>query len=313
MKRILFWPLLVLFAFVSVGHRFSGRFAIWSLALCWSLGFGAWGFRACGADRPQWGQAWSRNMVSEEKGLPASFDPKSGQNIKWSARLGTETHSSPILAGGRVYIGTNNGAPRDPKHQGDRGVLMCFDEKTGRFLWQLVVPKREEDPYFDWPNTGISSPVTVEGDRVYLTDNRGEVVCLDAHGLANGNDGPFKDEGAHMTPPTRSRSPPKPVAGAEIRPEPLRSPADGSALKPGPLDADIIWIFDLASGAGIWPHDGAHSSILIHGNYLYLNTATGVDNTHKHVRAPDAPSLVVLDKRTARLVARDDEHIAPDI
>ncbi len=52
---------------------------------------------------------------------------------------------------------------------------------------------------------------------------------------------------------------------------------------------------------------------MILGNYLYLNTATGVDNTHKRIRAPDAPSLVVLDKKTGRLVARDGEHIAPDI
>src|ERR1041385_2876376 len=166
---------------------------------------------ASAADQPQWGQAWSRNMVSAEKGLPDSFDLKTGRNIKWTAQLGTETHSTPIVAGGRVYIGTNNGAPRDPKHQGDRGVLMCFAEKTGSLLWQFVVPKREEDPYFDWPKTGMSSPVTVEGDRVYLTDNRGEVVCLDAKGMANGNDGPYRDEAAHMTPPKESGSPPKPV------------------------------------------------------------------------------------------------------
>src|SRR5579859_4380286 len=95
-------------------------------------------------DQPQWGQAWSRNMVSNERGLPFSFDPQTGKNIKWSAELGTETHSSPVIAGGRVYIGTNNGHPRDPKHQGDRGVLMCLEEKTGQLLWQLVVPKREE-------------------------------------------------------------------------------------------------------------------------------------------------------------------------
>lgn len=244
---------------------------------------------ALAADQPQWGQAWSRNMVSTEKNLPDSFDPKSGRNIKWAARLGTESHSTPVVAGGRVFIGTNNGEPRDPKHQGDRGVLMCFDEKTGRFLWQLVVPKREEDRYFDWPNTGISSPVTVEGDRAYLVNNRGEVLCLDVHGLANGNDGPFRDEGIQM------------------------SRTKDSPMNPGPMDADIIWWFDLTSGAGIWSHDGAHSSILIDGPFLYLNTATGVDNTHRRIRAPDAPSLVVLDKATGRLLARDDEHMAPRI
>ncbi len=228
-------------------------------------------------------------MVSAETNLPASFDPATGRNIKWFAELGSETHSTPVIAGGRVYLGTNNDHPRDPKHQGDRGVLMCFDEQTGRLLWQLVVPKREEDVYFDWPKSGISSPVTVEGDRVYIVSNRGEVMCLDAKGMANGNDGPFQDEGAHMTP-----------AGTN------------EVFQPGPLDADILWLFNLTTGAGIWSHDAAHSSILIDGDYLYLNTATGVDNTHRKIRTPDAPALVVLNKKTGQLVARDREQIAPD-
>src|SRR5436190_23393921 len=101
-------------------------------------------FSACAAfaaDQPQWGSAWTRNMVSAEKNLPAKFDIKTGENIKWRAAIGTETHSTPVVSGGRVVIGTNNGKPRDAKHDGDRGVVMCFDEKTGDFVWQLVVPK----------------------------------------------------------------------------------------------------------------------------------------------------------------------------
>jgi outer membrane protein assembly factor BamB len=244
-------------------------------------------------DQPQWGQAWSRNMVSRERNLPDSFDPKTGRNIKWAVRLGTETHSTPVVAGGRVYIGTNNGEPRDPKHQGDRGVLMCFNEADGKLLWQLVVPKREEDPYHDWPKSGLSSPATVEGDRVYVVDNRGVVLCLDVAGLSNGNDGPFRDEGAYMTPRGTN--------------------APAQPHQPGPMDADILWTCDLTREAGIWSHDSAHSSILIRGDHLYLNTGTGVDNTHKRIRTPDAASLVVLEKRTGRLVARDDEQIAPNI
>jgi outer membrane protein assembly factor BamB len=267
------------------------------LAVAWSLAAPVENSRSLAADQPQWGQAWSRNLVSEERNLPESFDPEAGRNVKWSVQIGNETHGTPIIAGGRVYIGTNNGNPRDPKHQGDRGVLMCFDEQAGKFLWQLVVPKRVEDIYFDWPSSGICSPVTVEGERVYIVSNRGEVMCLDALGMSNGNDGPFKDEGVHMTP-HRADEP-------DLKPE--------SALKPGPLDADILWRFDLTSGAGIWSHDGAHSSILVRGDCLYLNTGTGVDNTHKKIRTPDAPSLVVLDKHTGRLIARDNERIAPYI
>ena len=245
------------------------------------------------ADQPQWGAAWTRNMVSTERGLPDSFDPKTGRNIKWSAELGTESHSTPIVAKGRVFVGTNNGNPRDPKHAGDRGVLMCFDERSGKFLWQLVAPKREEDPYMDWPKTGMPSPATVEGDRVYIVSNRGEVLCLDAHGMGNGNDGPFKGEGAHMTP-RGTNAPPKP-------------------LMPGPLDADILWLFNMTAETGIWSHDSAHSSILVHGDHLYLNTGTGVDHTHRRIRSPGAPSLIVLDKRTGRLLARENEKIGSNI
>lgn len=245
------------------------------------------------ADQPQWGAAWTRNMVSAERGLPDRFDATNGTNVRWSVPLGTETYSSPIVAGGRVYIGTNNEEPRDPTRKFDAGVLLCFDEKDGHLLWQFLVPKREEDPYLDWPKTGWSSPVTVEDDRVYSVSNRGEVVCLDAHGLANGNAGPFLDEGVHMTP-RGTNAPARPFVA-------------------GPLDADIVWLCNMPKEIGVWTHDGAHSSILIHGNYLYVNTGTGVDNTHKVIRAPDAPSLIVLDKRTGRIVARDDEHIAPNI
>jgi len=244
---------------------------------------------AFAADQPQWGQKFSRNMVSDEKNLPDSFDPASGKNIRWVADLGSQSYSTPIVAGGKVLIGTNNDQPRDPKHQGDRGVLMCFDEKDGRLAWQLVVPKMEDDPYLDWPKAGMASAVTVEGNRVYTLTNRGEVVCLDLHGMADGNDGPFTDEARHMTP-----------RGQQL-------------LTPGPTDADIIWICDLVKEAGVHIHDQVEGSVLIDGGLLYVNSCNGVDNTHRRIRSPDAPSLVVLDKRTGRIVAQDAEHIGPNI
>jgi outer membrane protein assembly factor BamB len=240
-------------------------------------------------DQPQWGEHFSRNMVSSETGLPESFDLETDRNVRWVARLGSETHSSPIVAGGRVYIGTNNNEPRDPRHQGDRGVLMCFDEKTGSFLWQLVVPKIKTSFYWDWPNAGICSPPTIEGDRVYIVSNRGEIMCLDARGMANGNDGPYLDEARHSDPPAEA------------------------AAETGKSDADILWLYDLVKELGVRQHDSAHGSILVHGPFLYVNTSNGVDDTHKKIAAPDAPSLVVLDKATGRLVARDDERIGPNI
>ena len=262
------------------------------------------------ADQPQWGTAWSRNQVSTERGLPTTFDVKSGRNIKWSVALGSESHSTPVVANGKIFVGTNNAEPRDPKHDGDRGVLMCLNENDGQLLWQLVVPKRDEDPFFDWPQAGMASSPTVEDDRVYVVDNRGMILCLDVQGLANGNDGPFREEAAYMTPSAAAGRPAEPVEGADVQPQPGFRVPDREPLTPGPLDADILWMFDPVTAAGTWPHDSPHASILIHGNHLYLNTSTGVDNTHRRNRAPSAPALIVLDKRTGRYLARENEGIA---
>ena len=241
------------------------------------------------ADSPQWGQQYSRNMVSDEVGLADSFDPEAGTNIKWVADLGTETWSTPVVANGKVLIGTNNGNPRDPRHTGDRGVLMCFNETNGSFCWQLLAPKLSDDRYKDWPGVGMVSPATIEGDRVYMMTNRGEVVCLDLDGLADGNDGPYRDEARHKVP------------------------ADSTPLELTAHEADIIWLFDIPAEVGVYPHDAAHSSILIHGDFLYANTSSGLHGSHKAVRVPEAPSLIVLDKETGRLVARENEGIGHKI
>ncbi len=162
-------------------------------------------------DWPRWGgNDPGRNMYSPAKGLPDHFDPgkpkpnsqdvdvKTGKNLKWVATLGSQSFGNVVVAGGKVYVGTNNENPRDPQHQGDRSILMCFDEKTGDFLWQLVVPKLAAGKVNDWENLGLLSSPNVEGNRVYLVTSRCEVICLDAEGMANGNDSPFMDEAQYV-------------------------------------------------------------------------------------------------------------------
>ena len=92
--------------------------------------------------------------------------------------------------------------------------------------------------------------------------------------------------------------------------DPIPSP---SSIDLAEKDADIIWVFDIPAKTGTYRHDTGYASILLHGDYLYLNSCNGVDNTHRKIRAPEAPSLIVLEKSTGRFVAQDDEHIGPDI
>jgi len=98
-----------------------------SLFLLWASdpGIGDW---------PMWGGTPDRNMVSKMKGLPTSWDVKSGKNVKWIGQLGSQSYGNPVVAGGQVYVGTNNELLRNPKEGGDRGVLMCFRESDGKFV-----------------------------------------------------------------------------------------------------------------------------------------------------------------------------------
>jgi outer membrane protein assembly factor BamB len=242
-----------------------------------------------GQDRPQWGEYKTRNMISYEVNLPEKFDPNTRQNIKWSVSLGSDNYSTPVISGGRVLIGANNADPRDPRHEGDRGVLLCLNESDGSLCWQLVVPRIEGVPFNDWPMISICSPPTVEGDRIYVVSNRAEVLCLDLDGQADGNDGPFQGENWYMAP------------GGDL------------SYEVTSIDADIIWSYDMRLELGICTHDSPQASILIDGDYLYLNTNNGVDNNHNATRCPDAPSLIALDKHTGRLVAKDNENFGPRI
>ncbi|MGH7173133.1 MAG: PQQ-binding-like beta-propeller repeat protein [Gemmataceae bacterium] len=136
-------------------------------------------------DWPMYGGSVSRDLVNlAEKGMPTKWDVGKGTNIKWSVELGSKAYGGPIVAGGRVYIGTNNDKPRDPAIKGDKGVLMCFDEATGKFLWQAVHDKLLAGRVNDWPREGICSSPVVEGNRLYYINNRAEIICADTAGAA---------------------------------------------------------------------------------------------------------------------------------
>ena len=66
-------------------------------------------------DWPMWGGTPDRNMVSKMKGMPTTWDVKTKKNVKWVAELGSQTYGNTVVAGGMVFVGTNNEALRDPK------------------------------------------------------------------------------------------------------------------------------------------------------------------------------------------------------
>jgi outer membrane protein assembly factor BamB len=222
-------------------------------------------------DWPMWGGTPDRNMVSNMKGLPASWDITTKKNVKWVASLGSQTYGNPVVAGGMVFAGTNNEGMRDPKQPGDRGVLMAFRESDGEFLWQATSEKLPAGRVNDWPYQGVCSSPLVEGKRLYYVTNRCEVVCLDTQGFKDGeNNGPYKDE--KFT---------------------------------GQNDADIIWKFDMMEEVGSQPHNMSNSSPVSFGDLIYVLTSNGQDESHVNIPSPKAPCIIALNKNTGKLVWED--------
>ncbi len=272
---------------------------------------------ACAQDWPQWGGKPERNMYSPAAGLPHVFtigaaaevkinpdtevvDRSNLQNVKWVAKIGSQSYGNVTVAHGRVFIGTNNEPPRDPRHPGDRSILLCLDEQTGELLWQLVIPKLASGKVNDWESLGLLSSPTIEGDHVYIVSSRCELLCLDINGMANGNDGPFKDEAKYVV---------KDVILDKGKPTERPAPP----IEPGPKDADIIWRYDIMDELGVFPHNASDGAPLIVGNLIYINSANGQDWTHSNIPSPNAPSLIAVDKRTGQLAGEDDAKIGPHI
>ena len=236
-------------------------------------------------DSSQWGGSPARNNAPATGALPAEwdvgqFEPRTGRwqsdtakNIRWVAKLGTESYGSPVIAGGKVFCATNNGSGYAARYPADvdLGCLLAFDLQSGAFLWQHSAEKLKTGRDIDWPDQGICCSPLVEGRRLWIVTNRAEVVCLDTEGFHDGeNDGPYQSE-----------------------------PGQDKA------ESDIIWIYDMMKELGTVQHNMACSSVTAAGDLLLVGTSNGVAADDKTIPAPKAPSFIALDKNTGELIWSD--------
>jgi outer membrane protein assembly factor BamB len=221
---------------------------------------------------PMYGGTVQRNLVNlAERAIVTDWSVEKGKekNVKWSVALGSKAYGGPIVAGGKVYIGTNNERPRNKAIVGDKGILMCFAEANGKFLWQAVHDKLAAGRVNDWPDEGICSSPNVQGDRLYYVSNRAEVVCASTGGLAAGNKGETDEKYTSK------------------------------------IDADFIWRLDMIGQLDVFPHNLAVCSPLIVGDILFVVTANGVDEGHINIPRPDAPSFLAVNKKTGKVLWQD--------
>lgn len=220
-----------------------------------------------------------------DSALPEIFN---SDNLLWEVSLGTHQYTIPKVDGGQLFMGVNDlGLDHPAVTRSGGGIFMCLDPKSGKMIWQLPVPRYMagtiEPFHFNHWRCGVCSTPAIDGKYLYIVSSRGEILCIDRRGQADGNDGPFTDELKYM----------------KARP----------GYKLGAKDADIVWRFDLIEEIDVVPHDVCGSSPVVLGDYVYACTSNGQDGRHRRVANPKAPSLVVLDKRTGKLAAAEGEKM----
>ena len=198
---------------------------------------------------------------------PMDWDPATGRNVVWSVDLGKETYGRPVVAGETVYVGADNGNPRNDDYRQESGVLMAFRAKDGAFLWQDVSPRVDRGlREFLLPST-TGAPL-VEGNRLYYVTAECQLRALDAQGfLDSENDGPYREE-----------------------------------IFQHAAAADIVWELDMCGSLGVFPHEATNSDVLPLGDLLMVSTSNGRNEGHTRVPSPRAPSLIAVNKDSGEVV-----------
>ena len=214
-----------------------------------SKGFSATASQAITANGwPMLGGRPDRNAVVFAD-VPIAWDLLTGENVLWQVPLGDTNFAGPSVAGGRVFIGTDNGLKRDPKHVKPQGILAAFAAHDGKFLWQDTSPYLQERGLIHTLQPYTTSTPLIEGNRLYYVTAQAQIRCLDVEGFTDGeNDGPWTSE-----PDTE------------------------------PHNADLVWEIDMGLELGVYPHEAPNCSIVSVGDLLMVGTSNGVDVSHTGV------------------------------
>ena len=98
--------------------------------------------------------------TSLEEDIPTAWDGKTMENIAWRAPVPGRSHSSPIVWEDKVLLSTCL------EEQGQR-VLVCFDRRTGRLLWQQTVLEAPLEKLHRLNSYASGTPAT-DGQQVYV-------------------------------------------------------------------------------------------------------------------------------------------------
>ena len=214
------------------------------------------------ADWPQW-QGLDRTRLSKETGFLKAW-PASGPPVIWTANGLGAGFGSMAVAGDRVFL---------QGMRGGRSVVIALNRTDGKEVWSKALGAPETNDR----GPGPRSTPTVDGDRLYVLSENGDLACLKTDGTAVWHRNILKDFGGSQLRWLISESPL--IDGAHV----IVSPGGPNAgmVKLDKMTGKTVWTSkDLSDTAG-------YSSVIaadVQGvrTYMTFTAAAGVG-----VRASD--------------------------
>jgi outer membrane protein assembly factor BamB len=131
------------------------------------------------AARPAWAQEWPQfrgpggRGISEETGFPVEWGKDRG--IRWKIDLPGRGLSSPVIAGGRLYVTACTGPEQDRLH------VFCFDARSGAKRWERQF--RATGSTQCNSKTCMAAPTpAADGTGVFALFATGDLAALDRDG-----------------------------------------------------------------------------------------------------------------------------------
>ena len=228
------------------------------------------------ADWPQW-QGADRTRISKETGLLKQW-PANGLPVVWQAGGLGNGYGSMAVVGERVFV------------QGTRGgnsVVVALNRADGKEVWSKALGRSTNDDR----GPGPRGTPTVDGDRLYVLTESGDLACLKTDGSAVWQRNILREFGGRQLQWLISESPL--VDGAHL----IVSPGGPGAgvVKLDKLTGKTVWqTSDLSDPAG-------YSSAIVADvqgvrTYLTFTAAAGVG-----IRASDGKVMFRYDRAANRV------------
>jgi len=140
----------------------------------------------------------SGDGIADCEHAPVKWDATSGEGVVWKVPVPMKGASSPVIAGGRVFV---TGADKRVRK------VFAYDARTGEPLWQRRienVPGGGHKPGKIWKDYSYAAPTpAADGRRVYAMFSNGDLAAVDLDGRVvwSRGFGPLNNPYGHASSP----------------------------------------------------------------------------------------------------------------